>query len=225
MPILPIDTGRYVTPEMEKIFDEEARLQKLLDVEAALAWALAKVGICPVKDAEKIVKKASTKYVKLNRVEEIEKATRHDIMAMVNALAEACGEAGSYIHYGATSSDILDTATALQFKEALTVIEEKLNRLEARLMKFAGRYKRTIMIGRTHGQHALPITFGLKTAVWMREVSRHIQRLIECKERVLVGKITGAVGTQAGLGSKGIEIQRLTMKKLSLKPAEVSTQN
>jgi len=209
---------------MKKIFEEEARLQKLLDVEAALAGALAEVGICPRKDAETIVKKASTRYVKLKRVEKIEKATKHDIMAMVNALAEVCGEAGSYIHYGATSSDILDTATALQFKEALTVVEAKLNRLEACLMEFAGRYKRTVMIGRTHGQHALPITFGLKTAVWMREISRNIQRLEQCKKRVLVGKITGAVGTQAGLGSKGLEIQRLTMKKLGLKPIEVSTQ-
>jgi len=224
LPILPIDTGRYATPEMNKIFEEEARLQKLLDVEAALVWALAEVGICPRKDAEIIAKKASTRYVKLKRVEEIEKATNHDIMAMVNALSEVCEGAGSYIHYGATSSDMLDTATALQFKEALTVIEAKLNRLEAQLMSFSNRYKRTIMIGRTHGQHALPITFGLKTAVWMREISRHIQRLEQCKERVLVGKVTGAVGTQAGLGPKGLQIQKLAMKKLNLKPVEVSTQ-
>jgi len=125
---------------------------------------------------------------------------------------------------GATSSDILDTATALQLKDALRLIEEKLADLEEVLMNSADRYKKTMMMGRTHGQHALPITFGLKLAVWMRETARHIQRLQECGERVLVGKMTGAVGTQAGLGPHALEIQKLVMKRLDLKAVEVSTQ-
>ena len=224
MPILPIDTGRYGTREMRRIFDEENRLQRMLDVEAALAWAHSEVGNIPRKDAEKIMKMASAKHVRLTRVKEIESEIRHDVMAMVRALAEVCGPSGAYVHLGATSSDILDTATALQLKEALELIEKKLNNFEVILMNGSDRYQKTIMMGRTHGQHALPITFGLKFAVWMRETARHIQRLHECSKRVLVGKMGGAVGTQAGLGSHANEIQELVMKKLGIKPVNVSTQ-
>jgi adenylosuccinate lyase len=224
MPILPIDTGRYGTREMLTIFEEENRLQRLLDVEAALAWAHSEVGNIPPKDAEKIMTMASVKHVKLGRVKEIEREIKHDVMSVVRALAEACGPSGAYVHLGATSSDILDTATALQLKDALRLIEEKLNDLEKVLMKGTNRYKKTMMMGRTHGQHALPITFGLKFAVWMREIARHIQRLQGCRGRVLVGKMTGAVGTQAGLGQHATEIQKLLMKRLGVKPVEVSTQ-
>ena len=224
MPILPIDTGRYGTREMRRIFDEENRLQRMLDVEAALAWAHSEVGNIPRKDAEKIMKMASAKHVRLTRVKEIESEIRHDVMAMVRALAEVCGPSGAYVHLGATSSDILDTATALQLKEALELIEKKLYNFEVILMNGSDRYQKTIMMGRTHGQHALPITFGLKFAVWMRETARHIQRLHECSKRVLVGKMGGAVGTQAGLGSHANEIQELVMKKLGIKPVNVSTQ-
>ena len=135
LPILPIDTGRYGSPEMLKIFDEENRLQKMLEIEAALAWAHSQVGNIPKADAEKIVEKASTKYVKLERVKEIENETRHDIMALVRALAEECGSSGEYVHLGATSSDMLDTATALQLKEAVNIIEDRLNELESVLLK------------------------------------------------------------------------------------------
>jgi len=224
MPILPIDTGRYGTPEMLAIFEEENYIQKLLDVEAALAWAHGQVGDIPREDAEKIVKMASTKYVKLSRVKEIEKEIKHDIMSLVRAFAEVCGPSGAYIHLGATSYDIVDTAKALQLKEALDIIGRKLDKLELVIMRAAERYKNTIMIGRTHGQHALPITFGLKLSVWMREISRHIQRLNECKKRLIVGKMSGAVGTQAGLGPNAMEIQELVMKKLNIKAADVSTQ-
>jgi len=224
MPILPIDAGRYVTAEMRKIFEEESRLQKFLDVEAALAWALAEVGKIPRWAAEQIAEKASVKYVRPEKVKEVESRIGHDIMAMVEVLAEACGEAGKYVHYGATSYDIVDTATALQIKEALSLIEDKLNRLEEVLIGLASKYKRTLMVGRTHGQHALPITLGLKFAVWLREISRHIVRLNQCKDRILVGKLTGAVGTQAGFGPEGLKVQKLVMDRLGLKPVEVSTQ-
>ena len=224
MPILPIDTGRYGTVEMRKIFEEENKLQKRLDVEAALALAHAEVGNIPLEDAKVIAEKASTKYVKLERVKEIEHQIKHDVMAMVKALAEVCGPSGAYVHLGVTSYDIVDTATALQLKEALNLIEEKLNRLEKVLMEKADKYKKTLMVGRTHGQHALPITLGFKFAVWMREIARHIERLRQCKERVLVGKISGAVGTQAGLGAHAMEIQKLVMEKLGLKPADITTQ-
>jgi len=224
LPILPIDTGRYGTPEMRRVFEEEYRVQKMLNVEAALAWAHAEVGDISKEDAEKIVAMASLEHVRLSRIKEIEREVKHDVFALVKALAEVCGPSGAYVHLGATSSDILDTATALQLKEALRLIEEKLNVLEKVLMEKAEKYKDTLIIGRTHGQHAVPTTLGFKFAVWLREISRHIQRIRQVKERVIVGKMSGAVGTQAGLGSHAIKIQELVMKKLGLKPTEVSTQ-
>ncbi len=224
MPILPIDTGRYGTAEMLKVFEEEARLQKLLDVEAALALAHAEVGNIPQKDAEKIAAMASLKYVKLNRAKAIEKEIKHDIASLVRALSEVCGPSGAYVHLGATSYDIVDTANALQLKDALDLIEKKLTVLKGTLQKQAGQYKETVMIGRTHGQHALPITLGFKFAVWGREVSRHMERLNACGNRVLAGKMSGAVGTQAGLGEHAERIQALVMKRLGIHAAEISTQ-
>ena len=224
MPILPIDTGRYGTPEMLKIFDEETRVQKLLDVEAALALAHAEVGNIAKKDAEKIAEMASTKFVKVERVKEIEKEIKHDIASLVRALSEVCGPSGAYVHLGATSYDIVDTANALQLKDALNVIEKRLTDFKGILKKRALQHKDTAMIGRTHGQHALPITLGFKFAVWGYEISRHIERLEECKKRVLVGKVSGAVGTQAGLGEHAEQIQALVMKRLGLHAAEISTQ-
>ena len=220
----PIETGRYGTAEMRRIFEHEARVQKMLDVEAALAWAYAEVGNIPREDAEKIAAVASTKHVKLSRIKEIEREIKHDVASLVRALAEACGPSGAYVHLGATSYDVVDTATALQLKEALELIEKRLNDFEKILMEKALRYKSTLMMGRTHGQHALPITLGFKFAVWMREISRHIERLRQCKERVLVGKMSGAVGTQAGLGTRAMKIQELVMQRLGIRPAEISTQ-
>ncbi|MEM3666976.1 MAG: adenylosuccinate lyase [Candidatus Bathyarchaeia archaeon] len=224
MEVGPIDTGRYGTAEMRKIFDEEARIQRLLDVEAALALAHAEVGNIPKKDAEKIAAMASTKYVKPARIKEIEREIKHDVASLVRALAEVCGPSGGYVHLGATSYDIVDTANALQLRDALELIEKKLDKIEGVLIEKSLQYKNTLMMGRTHGQHALPITLGFKFAVWMREISRHIQRIRQCKERVLVGKMSGAVGTQAGLGVHAMKIQELAMKRLGLKPAEISTQ-
>ncbi len=224
MPVLPIDTGRYGTPEMRRIFEEETRVQKMLDVEAALAWAHAEVGNIPKKDAEVIGAMASLKHVKLSRVKEIEREIKHDIASLVRACAEACGPSGAYVHYGATSYDIVDTTYALQLKDALALIEKRQDDLEKTLMNLAVRYKKTLMAGRTHGQHALPITLGFKFAVWLREVSRHIERLRQSKERIVVGKMSGAVGTQAGLGENAMKIQELVMQKLGIKAADISTQ-
>jgi adenylosuccinate lyase len=209
---------------MLRVFDEENKLQRLLDVEAALAWAHAEVGNIPREDAEKIVKTASVKHVKLSRVKEIDKEIRHETAALVRTLAEACGPSGAYVHLGATSFDIVDTGMALQLRDALDLIETKLNNFEEILMEKAEQHKGTVMMGRTHGQHALPITLGFKFAVWIRENARHIQRLRECRERVLVGKMSGAVGTQAGLGPHAIKIQELVMKRLGVKQAQISTQ-
>jgi len=222
--ILPIDTGRYGTREMKRIFEDETKLQRMLDVEAALAWAHAEVNDIPRSDAVTIERMASVKYVKLARVAAIEKEIKHDVAAVVRALSEVCGPASAYVHLGATSSDISDTATTLQFKEALAVVEQRLREFEKALLEKAEKYKRTIMIGRTHGQHALPTTLGFKFSVWMRENARHLQRLRECKERLLVGKMSGAVGTQAGLGPNAMKIQELAMSRLGISPADISTQ-
>lgn len=224
MPITPIDTGRYGTPEMLKIFEEEARVQKLLDVEAALALAHAEVGNIPKADAQKIAEKATTKFVKVDRVKAIEKEIKHDIASLVRALSEQCGESGAYVHLGATSYDIVDTANALQLKDAMVVMEKRLADFKGVLQKQAGAHKATVMIGRTHGQHALPITLGFKFAVWGYEVDRHLKRLGESKKRVLAGKVSGAVGTQAGLGEHAEKIQALVMESLGLSAAEISTQ-
>ena len=143
MPILPIDTGRYGTPEMLKIFQEETRLQKLLDVEVALALAHAEVGNITKKDAEKIAAVASTKYVKVERVKAIEKEIKHDVASLVRALAEVCGSSGAYVHLGATSYDIVDTANALQLKDAMSLIEKKLTDFKAVIQKQAGKHKET----------------------------------------------------------------------------------
>ena len=224
MPVLPIDTGRYGTPEMVHVFEEENRLHKMLLVEAALAKAHAEVGNIPREDAERIWEVATSGQVRLERVKEIEAEIKHETMAVVRALAEACGPSGRYVHLGATSSDILDTALALQLKEALDILEDRLSELIALLARLAERYKRLVMVGRTHGQHALPITLGFKLAVWAAELFRHLQRLEGCRERVLVGKMSGAVGTMAGLGPRALEVQEHVMAILGLRPAEISTQ-
>jgi len=209
---------------MLKIFEEESRVQKLLDVEAALALAHAEVGDIPQKDAEKIGSMANTKHVKVERVKAIEKEIKHDIASLVRALSEQCGSSGAYVHLGATSYDIVDTANALQLKEAEAIVEKRLAELKAILQKQAAAHMETVMIGRTHGQHALPITLGFKFAVWGYEVNRHLERLQDCKKRALAGKVSGAVGTQAGLGEHAEAIQELVMKRLGLHAAEISTQ-
>lgn len=224
LPILPIDSCRYGTAEMRKIFEEEMRVQKMLEVEAALAWAQAQIGLIPLKDAIKIGAMSSIKHVKLRRIKEIEGTIKHDVAALVRALAEVCGTSGAYVHLGATSYDIVDTAIALQLTDALSLVETRLNDLEKVLLEKTLKYKQTLMIGRTHGQHALPITLGFKFAIWMREVSRHIQRLRQSRERVLVGKLSGAVGTQAGLGVNAMRIKALVFQRLGIKADLISTQ-
>jgi adenylosuccinate lyase len=196
----------------------------MLDVEAALVWAHAEVGDIPRKDAEKIASVCLLERVELRRIKEIEREIKHDVASLVRALAEACGPSGAYVHLGATSYDIVDTATALQLKDALQLICVRLGDLEKVLMEKALKYKNTLMVGRTHGQHALPMTLGFKFAVWMREVSRHIERLRQCEQRAVVGKMSGAVGTQAGFGKNARKIQNLVMQRLGIEPADISTQ-
>src|SRR6266567_2452713 len=225
MPILPIDTGRYGSPEMRSVFDEENRLQKWLDVEAAIAQAQASVGDIPKEAAEEITRNANTKTVTLARTKAIEKETQHDLMSMVLALTEACsGEGKRFVHYGLTSYDIEDTATGLMFKEAFGLIQRNLEDVENNLRRMVRKYREQLAVARTHGRHAGVITFGLKLAVWLEEVERHQQRMKQVRERALVGKVLGIVGTGAGLGPNALKIQDKALAGLGLKPAGLVTQ-
>ena len=225
MPILPIDTGRYGSPEMRSIFDEENRLQKWLDVEAAIAQSQAAVGDIPKEAADEIARNASTKTVTLARTKAIEKETRHDLMSMVIALTEACsGEGKRFVHYGLTSYDIEDTATGLMFKEAFSLIQANLDELQNNLRRMVRKYRDQLVVARTHGRHAGVITFGLKLAVWLEEVERHQSRMKQVRERALVGKVLGIVGNGAGLGQNALKVQDKALSRLGLKPAGLVTQ-
>lgn len=220
--ICPLDF-RYGREQLKKIFSEESRLQYWLRVEAELAKAHAHVGNIPEEAAREIEKKANLNYVKLERVKEIEKEIRHDVMAMVKALAEKC-EYGKYVHLGATSYDIVDTSNALQMRDALDLIEEQMKNLLSTLLNLAKKYRNAVMMGRTHGQFALPITFGMKMAVFASEVGRHLKRLKYVREEISVGKMSGAVGTGAAFGDKFFEIQNFVMRELGLKAEIPATQ-
>jgi len=221
--INPIET-RYRT-KIAEIFTEEKKLENWLKVEAVLAKAHAKWGNIPQESAEEICKKANLNYVKLNRVKEIDNEIHHDLMAMVKALSEQCeGNAGKYIHLGATSYDIEDTATGLQLKEAIIYITNSLKKLLIELIKVIQDKKSLVCIGRTHGQHAIPTTYGMRFGVWAYEIDRHLDRLKETLNRISYGKMSGAVGNMASFGEKGIEIQNFITKELGLNPALISNQ-
>ncbi len=222
MAIHPIEF-RYGTPEMKAVWTEEAKLKKLLQVEAALAMAEAEAGLISRKDAEAIA--ACINDVRQERVKEIEDEISHDMMAVVLAYAEQCGaEAGKWVHYGATSNDILDTGLALQLKDAMEIIDDKLEKLKQALLRKADETKTLVTAGRTHGQLAVPTTYGLRFAIWAMEVARHQERLRQMKPRVAVGQMSGAVGTQAAFGGQGIRIKELTMSFLGIPAVTVSSQ-
>jgi len=217
MLVCPLDY-RYGREEMKSVFSKENKTDKLLKVEAALARAHAELGNIPKEAAEIITENATTDIVDWEEVERVEKEeTKHDIMALVKVLGKHCGEAEKHIHLGATSNDIIDTGMALQLKEAIDILEEDLRELNSTLSERAKEHKDTVMIGRTHGQHAIPMTFGLKMAVYASEIQRHIERLEEAKKRILVGKMSGAVGTGAAFGKDAKDIQEIVMDDLGLK--------
>ena len=220
MAVHPIDY-RYGSREMREIFEEETRLQLMLDVEAALSRAHADLNHIPKEAAEEISKKANTRIVKIERVKEIEEETKHDIMAMVKALAEKC-KYGGYVHLGATSNDINDTATALQFKMALNIVLKDLEELKEILKRLTEENIDRVCIGRTHGQHSIPTTYGMKFGIFLDETKRNIERIKRAKENIR-GKMSGAVGTMASFDD-GINIQKLVGKYLNIKMAEISNQ-
>ncbi len=209
---------------MKAVFSEENNLRTKLLVEAALARAHAAVGNIPEDAAEEITRKATLEFVTLSRVKEIEAETKHDIMSIVKALSEQSGEAGKYVHLGATSNDIVDTAMALEFRDMLQYIDEGLDRLILALAGQARAHRCTVMMGRTHGQFAIPTTFGFKLAGYISEMLRHKERVAEMRKRVCVGKMSGAIGTGAGFGQKFFEVQDHVMKDLGLGCEEAATQ-
>lgn len=224
MAIHPIEF-RYRTPEMKKVWEAENKLQKMLEVEAALAEAEAQMGLVPTEAAQEIRSKASTQYVTNERVAEIEKETNHDIASIVKALAEVCdGEAGEYVHFGATSNDIIDSSQSLLLQESINIIQDKIVRLVNIVLKLADENKKTVCIGRTHGQHALPTTYGMKFALWADELHRQYERLESCKGRLCVGMMTGAVGTTAALGEDGLKVHLKVSEILGLPAVLISNQ-
>lgn len=215
---------RYGRKEMKELFSEDARLRYVLRVEAALARAQANVGNIPASHASEITRKATPEFVKLKRVKAIEKEIRHDLMAIVKALAEQCKTGGGSVHRGATSYDMIDTGIALQIGDGLDLVEDRLRVLLKALLGLAKKHKNTVMLGRTHGQAAIPMTFGFKMIVFAAEVARHLDRAEEVRERAVVGKMSGAVGTGAGFGKHASKIQSLVMGDLQIGMEPAATQ-
>jgi adenylosuccinate lyase len=208
---------RYSRPEMKKIWTDENKFNRWLDIEIAVCDAWAEIGVVP----RKAIPRIKMARCNMKRMEEILKETHHDMTAFLGAISESVGEDSRYIHLGLTSSDIMDTATSLQMVEATDILLEDIKGLIEIIARRAIEFKYTIMIGRTHGVHAEPITFGLKLAVWLDEMRRNQRRLSEARKVIAVGKISGAVGTYATVPP---EVEEKACGKLGLQPAPISTQ-
>lgn len=209
---------RYTRPEMGRIWDLENKFRKWLDIEIAAAEAMAELGEIPVEAAKNIREKAN---FDVKRIEEIEEVTNHDVIAFLTCVAEYVGDDSKYIHLGMTSSDVGDTALCLLMKEAAEHLLDKLRVLREKVVIKAGEYKYTPMIGRTHGIHAEPMTFGMKMLLWLAEIDRDIERLQRAIETISVGKLSGAVGTYANINP---EVEIRVCAKLGLQPALIATQ-
>jgi adenylosuccinate lyase len=209
---------RYTLKELGQVWSDESRYDKWLKVEVLACEAQAKLGNIPAEALKEIQEKAK---FSVERILEIEETTHHDVIAFLTAVAENVGDASKYIHMGMTSSDVLDTALSLQICEATDIINAKLLRLREILVGLAKEHKYTLMMGRSHGIHAEPVTFGLKMAMWVDEVDRCLARLKTAREQIAVGQISGAVGTFANIDPR---VEEYVCSKLALKPAPVSTQ-
>lgn len=207
----------FAPAEIKAVFTDRNRVQKWFDVEAALAQAQADIGMIPREAAEEISRKADAELVDLKAIGAGISQIAHSLVPALRALEHLCeGDAGEYVHYGTTTQDIIDTGLVLQIKEAWDILLRDLRAIRAILAERAQRYKHTVMVGRTHGQQALPVTFGYKLAVWVDEIDRHLERCGEAETRLFVGNITGAVGTMASFGTHGFEVQERTLRHLGL---------
>ncbi|TCJ01754.1 adenylosuccinate lyase [Cytobacillus praedii] len=209
---------RYTRPEMGAIWTEENRFQAWLEVEILACEAWAELGDIPKEDVQKIREKAS---FDIQRIKEIEEETRHDVVAFTRAVSETLGEERKWVHYGLTSTDVVDTALSYTIKQANNILLKDLERFVEILKNKAKEHKYTVMMGRTHGVHAEPTTFGLKLALWYEEMKRNLQRFKEAAAGVEFGKISGAVGTYANIDPF---VEKYVCEKLGLQPAPVSTQ-
>jgi adenylosuccinate lyase len=209
---------RYTTPRMKDLWSEQNKFQKWLDIEILACEAMAKLGIIPKSALGKIKKNAG---FNVKRTSKIEEKTKHDVVAFLTDVAENVGPESRYVHFGLTSSDVLDTSLSLLMREAGQIIVKDLEQLSRSIRRKAYKYKHTPMIGRTHGVHAEPITLGLKFALWYAELDRHRKRLEAAIESISAGKISGAVGTFSNLSPK---VEEYVCRKLKLKPAPISNQ-
>ncbi len=209
---------RYTRPEMGEIWTEENRFRAWLKVEILACEAWAELGVIPREDVEKIRKNAR---IDVARIHEIERETRHDVVAFTRAVSETLGPESKWVHYGLTSTDVVDTALSYLLLQANRILLEDIDRFLEVLKKKALRYKDTVMMGRTHGVHAEPTTFGLKMALWYAEMKRNRERFVRAMEEVRVGKISGAVGTYANVDPF---VEEYVCRKLGLEPAPISTQ-
>lgn len=209
---------RYSLPKMANIWSDENKFQKMLDIEILACEAMSNLGKVPKKDLKKIKSKAK---FSVRRIKQIEKKTRHDVVAFLHNIAEHVGPASRFVHQGLTSSDVLDTALSVMMKEAAIILLDDLKKLKIELQKKAKKYKKTIMVGRSHGVHAEPITFGLKLALFFDEVNRCIERIERAKNIINVGMISGPVGTYSNIEPY---VENYVCKKLGLRPANISTQ-
>jgi adenylosuccinate lyase len=226
MPVHLMDSelfrGGWSTPELRELFDDRARLQRWLDVMAALALAQAELGLIPAAAAQEIARKARADLLDLEVIRRGIEETSHSLLSTIRALQAVCeGDAGEYINYGTTVHDISDTANALAFRAVCRIAYRLLRDIEAECLRLARAHRDTIMPGRTHGQTGLPITFGFKVAVWAREVRRHIERLRELAPRLLVGQLAGGVGTLAFFDGKGPALQERVMRRLGLRVPDI----
>ncbi len=225
MVILPIDSGRYGSQDIKEIFEEQKRLDFILKFEAATASAQSKIGIIPVHAANEINVLAKSGKITLTRIKELESTTDHDMAAVVNAINEQCSpNTKPWVHFGLTSNDIIDTTTSMQLRASLLIIEPKIKELAVILSKKAVEFKNQPAVGRTHGQHASIIPFGLKFAVWAMEMVKHMERIKEGKKRFLICKTLGVVGTGSLMGDKALEVQQIVASLLDLHPIEAATQ-
>jgi adenylosuccinate lyase len=226
----PIDyyvySGAWGTDEGRTVFSEEQMIDRWLKIEAALAEAEAEMGIIPEWAAKEISANASVEKIDLNLAKAEQQKTRHSLVPVIRALAKICGEkAGEYVHFGPTTQDIIDTGNVLALREVMIAVQRDLEAIEKRLVQISLDHADTPMAGRTHGQHALPITFGFKAASWLQEIRRHLDRLEEGRDRILVGELAGAVGSYASWGEKGREMERRIMAKLGLGVSDIPWQS
>jgi adenylosuccinate lyase len=225
MPILPIDSGRYGSKEMRDIFEDERRLQYQLYFEATVAQVQAQLGMIPADAADEITRGARPGRVTPARVRELESVSEHDTAAMVEALSEqVSAKSKLWIHYGLTSNDVIDTSICMQMREAFSIILSKVAKLAQVLMDRALEFRDLPAVGRTHGQHASIISFGLKFAVWAAEMAKHIERIKEGEKRFLVCKTLGVVGTGSLMGDKALEVQKIVAQNLGLYSVDAATQ-